>query len=428
MTESGKHIAEASIAEGSREATARKTTSQTSHGSQRASGLKLAMATVMVLLVGACGSSSKTSETKAAVADSTQRPDASTSDNPEGSTTQDQHKQAQWEFVSPGGDCECSDGSEYTFSVHKGDPDKVMFYLQGGGACFDSKTCDLEHGQFQVTAHPTGENPGSGIFDFENDENPFKDWSVVAVSYCTGDLHLGTATHDYGDGLVINHVGFINAKAAMNEAFKRFPAASQIVVAGESAGSAPAPLYAGLFADHYPEAKIAVLADGSGAYPNVAAINAAIGGLWGHTGSIPPNWASTKGVTAETWSLPGLFTYTHEEHPEILFSRHDYAYDDTQVFFGNLAGFDANNLLTLIDKNETEEEASGAQVDSYISPDFNHTVLSKPDFYSETLNGTRLVDWVEKLAQFEPPGDVHCLDCGSPKPTTTQAQSSQGSE
>ena len=43
-----------------------------------------------------------------------------------------------WTQIVPGGDCECADGSEFSFWVRQADPTKVVFFLQGGGACFDA--------------------------------------------------------------------------------------------------------------------------------------------------------------------------------------------------------------------------------------------------------------------------------------------------
>ena len=39
-------------------------------------------------------------------------------------------------------DCMCSDGSEFSIFERPGNPKKVMFYFEGGGACFNLATCD----------------------------------------------------------------------------------------------------------------------------------------------------------------------------------------------------------------------------------------------------------------------------------------------
>ncbi len=153
-----------------------------------------------------------------------------------------------------------------------------------------------------------------------------------------------------------------------------------------------------------------MLADGSGAYPDVPAINAVIGAAWGTENAIPP-WPENEGLTAETWSFPGLFIQANKHDPDIIFGRHDYAYDMVQQFFAGLAGIAADDLVTLIDKNETQIEAGGVDLRSFISPGDSHTVLSKPDFYTETVNGVPLVEWVSDLVRRTPQPDAHCTDC-----------------
>jgi hypothetical protein len=47
----------------------------------------------------------------------------------------------QWKKVVPGGDCKCADGSQFAFWARRADPTKVDLFLDGGGACYDAKTC-----------------------------------------------------------------------------------------------------------------------------------------------------------------------------------------------------------------------------------------------------------------------------------------------
>ena len=48
---------------------------------------------------------------------------------------------------------------------------------------------------------------------------------------------------------------------------------------------------------------------------------------------------------------------------------------------------------------------------SYISPGDSHTVLGKPGFYTEMLDGVLLRDWVAALVAGTPVEDVHCTEC-----------------
>lgn len=319
---------------------------------------------------------------------------------------------AGWERVSAPSECVCADGSPYSYWIHQGDPNKVVFFLEGGGACFDAITCAFDSGSYKtkIEGRDDPNNISAGIFDFADRRNPLADYSFVFAPYCTGDVHLGNSTHVYGPNLTVQHKGSIDASTALRDLAAHFPSATQLVVAGESAGSVPTPLYAGLAHDLLPNAAITVLADGSGAYPEVPAINNVIGSVWGTESAIPP-WPENAGLTAATWSFPRLFIQAFKHDPDIIFGRHDYAFDRVQAFFTGLAGVNANDLVTLIDKNETQIEQSGVDLRSYISPGNSHTVLEKPDFYTETVAGVPLVDWVSDLIRRQPDPDVHCTVC-----------------
>ena len=316
-------------------------------------------------------------------------------------------QEPEWEAVAAPADCMCSDGSEFTYFVRKGDPAKVVFYLEGGGACFDVGTCGPGSSAYKTTVGAGPDGRTTGVFDFGDPRNPFAGWSIVYVPYCTGDVHIGNQTKDYGDGVVIEHKGFVNGSTALNAMAELFPEATELVVTGESAGSVPTPLYAGLAADLLPDARITVLADGSGAYPDIPGINAVIGGNWGTMNAVP-DWPENAGMTPEMWSFPGLFIQAWKHAPDITFARHDYAFDETQAFFSGLVGIPADDLVSLIDKNETQIEAAGVDLFSYISPGDSHTVLGRPEFYTDTQNDLAFVDWVTALVAGEPVADNHC--------------------
>jgi len=316
-----------------------------------------------------------------------------------------------WQAVTAPTNCMCADGSSYTYWIHHGDPTKVVFFLQGGGACFDPGTCAFDSGAYTVTA-PATEDPSAistGIFDFADPRNPIGDYSVVYAPYCTGDLHLGTATHVYGPQLTVQHKGYINASTALDDLAKQFPDAKQVLVTGESAGSAPTPLYGGLAHDLLPGAQIEVLADSSGAYPNVPAVTALIGSLWGIDGARPA-WPEVTGDNPD-WSLNGLYIQANKHAPDIIFARHDYAFDAVQTTFSKLAGLPSDNLVSLIDGNTAIIEQGGVDLHSYVAPGTSHTVLSRPGFYTETVEGVAFVDWVTDIIRRQPGRDVHCTIC-----------------
>ena len=121
----------------------------------------------------------------------------------------------------------------------------------------------------------------AGIFDFSDERNPLADHSFVYVPYCTGDVHLGDNTQEYSPEVTIQHKGFVNGRAALDHLVATFPDAEELLVTGESAGSIPSPLFAGLASDELPDTRITVLGDGSGAYGDVPGVNAGIGACGG---------------------------------------------------------------------------------------------------------------------------------------------------
>jgi hypothetical protein len=105
--------------------------------------------------------------------------------------------------------------------VREANPKNVVFYLQGGGGCFSAETCAPDRGLYRtkIEAHLTG-----GIFDFADERNPFADYSVAYVPYCTGDVHPGNATREYAPGLTVQHKGMSTAAPPSTTWPRPFPA------------------------------------------------------------------------------------------------------------------------------------------------------------------------------------------------------------
>ena len=262
---------------------------------------------------------------------------------------------------------------------------------------------------------PNEESPQSegGILDFANPDNPFADYTFVYVPYCTGDVHLGDVTRDYSPELTVEHNGFVNSTTAMTHLVENYADADHVVVVGESAGSIAAPVYAGLVADQLPDAQVTVLADSSGAYPDDPDINIDILGQW-DTFETMPDWEVNDGLTARDWGIPRFWVQAGLHNPEIVMARFDYAYDEVQTYFMDLAGADTSNLAASIDANEAAIEAAGVVQHSYTAAGADHGVVGDEAFYTLEVDGVALVDWVTSLIAGEPHGDVHCDYCDTP--------------
>ncbi|MBK6338702.1 MAG: hypothetical protein IPF63_03635 [Bacteroidetes bacterium] len=104
-----------------------------------------------------------------------------------------------------------------------------------------------------------------GIFNPDDDRNPLKDFSLIFVPYCTGDVHSGTLLN--GKALDVNtpqrYVGAINFKKAMDfiEPYFKFNEVDEIVLFGMSAGGYGVYINFLEVAKRFPGVKITVIND-----------------------------------------------------------------------------------------------------------------------------------------------------------------------
>jgi hypothetical protein len=322
-----------------------------------------------------------------------------------------------WEQVVPGGDCECADGSEFAFWARNADPTKVVFFLDGGGACFDATTCAFTRGPGGGSENYDwsifGEDPAreGGIFDFSRADNPFLDYSFIYVPACTGDVHLGDVTRQYAPALTVEHNGFVNGTAALGYLAERYPEAAEVVVIGKTDGSIAAPVYGGLVADLLPDAEVTVFGAQSGHIPDDPDLNAEVlGELWGAYDNMP-DWEVNDGLTSRDWGPPRFWIQAGLHDPDTVLARFDFAYDRSAAEGAETIGLDPSQLLASIDANEAAIEDAGVVLHSYTAPGHDHGILEWPKFYELEVNGVRLVDWVAALIAGEPLDDVHCTEC-----------------
>lgn len=323
---------------------------------------------------------------------------------------------AKWQTIVPGGKTTCSDGSTYRFFVRPGDPDKLLFYLQGGGGCADRERCDLNMSPSYKWAVPPTEKPrNTGIFNFNNPNNPFRNHTIAMVPYCTGDVHLGAIDKVYEpveagqEPLTIHHQGRTNAQAVLDWTYDRIEAPEEIFVTGSSAGAIPSPLYAAILADHYPDARIAQLGDGAGGYRGMAQTraNRDVWGMFNYLNS-EPGFASER---EEDFTYERLYMAAARAYPEILFTEYDAAEDRVQKRFLAYSSITNESLLPGLEANHADIRDAAPNFRAYIAGGDSHTVLLRPEFYTYAAEDVPIRDWVADLALFKPVNDVKCIDC-----------------
>ena len=129
-------------------------------------------------------------------------------------------------FEIPG--TKCIDGTPAGFGInYNPSATKLVIYLEGGGACFNS-LCE--------SLHTWGPDlpTGGGIFDRANTANPVRDWSWVYVPYCSGDVYAGQAETMLG-GKLRSFYGYSNITAFLERLVPTFDV-EQVLLTGSSAG------------------------------------------------------------------------------------------------------------------------------------------------------------------------------------------------
>lgn len=146
----------------------------------------------------------------------------------------------QWTWV-PFADSMCRDGSATGIGVNLNPGStKLMIFLEGGGACFNSSSCYLNPPSFGQSDFDglAGRDLSGTIFDRADANNPVADWSFVYVPYCTGDVHAGDARDATVPSVsgTQQFVGYENMRLFLQRIAPTFPGTSEVLLAGISAG------------------------------------------------------------------------------------------------------------------------------------------------------------------------------------------------
>ncbi len=313
----------------------------------------------------------------------------------------------------------------FSFWARRGKVNNVVVYFEGGGGCWDNYTCSAANvvtlpppappiqvavPQLFVPMIPPTTNPAAfdGIFKAGDAANPVKDWSFVYIPYCTGDLHIGSATRTYnnlanpllpfGQPFTIQHRGFDNFMVVLDWMRQNFRSPQTILVAGSSAGGYGAAGNFPYVKEAYPNAHLHVVADASQGVTTSG---------FDQTGrsSWNPQLAPWIYGADSSWARGAdLLRYAAEHYPRVKVSQFTTALDTVQaLFYGVMEQVNPPGGLcpsAMVDWNQSMLATLGqyaANVDNfryYVAGGTYHTLLRSPTFYTESSGGIVFADWL----------------------------------
>ncbi len=311
-----------------------------------------------------------------------------------------------WIQVSTGGDTICGHGLPYSFFYHEGASNKLLIDFQGGGMCWNGQTCSATQDKtFDDWVDPNdgSDNPGAGgvgIMDLNNPQNPFGDYDIVYVDYCTGDMHTGDKDqgYTYNDTYYdVKHMGAVNDAAVMNWTYATYPDPSSVFVVGCSAGSVGAAYWTADIAQHY-SAPVTLLGNSGGGWR----------GIPGETWTL---WGTNyQGVTGANLNIPRFYTGAARAGAKV--TEFNTINDGTQTFFTQV-GFSGVGYQDALRAN-LQDITRGARSFRYFTGDGDfHCITPRNDFYSYSSNAIRVRDWVADLADGQPVNTVICTACAA---------------
>lgn len=331
----------------------------------------------------------------------------------------------------------------FRFWVRPGDPKRLALVFDGGGACWDDLTCSNPFGgdgllTFYSPDIPADADPSryGGLLDFDDPANPVRDWTVVAIPYCTGDVHLGATDRDYRmlghrglpRAFTLHHRGYDNFMVVLDWITRHVPqGVSDLLVTGASAGGYGA---AGLFpwvAQAYPQARLSVLADASQGV-STAAFDAGTPGRGSWEAQLAP-WVFGEDPLAVRSSE--MMQRGAAAFPGGRFAQYTTTTDSVQIgFYGVMRlrygpSDDPSCRGVVPDWNRqmlaqlATDGALQPNLRAYVAPGSSHTIIADDAFYAPMGAQPSVATWLTGMldpARSLAWDAVACPDCLTPRP------------
>jgi len=301
-----------------------------------------------------------------------------------------------WQWVDVPG-AVCQDGSDYGFFAKKGKVDRLVVYLEGGGACFREDFCKANPQSFGGDAAVRRRDAVS-VMDDATPGNPFKDWNKVFLGYCSGDIYSGVKTNKTGFGNRTQQ-GFINVGLVLERVVPTFTEVDDVVLTGSSAGGFGALFNWLRVQEAFDAIPVTLVNDSGPALANeylTPCFQKLTGMTWGWEKTLPP------GCKDCDKAVSSIMPYYLSKFPNHRFSLLSYTKDSTiRLFFGN--GLSNCNpeipnipgeAFTAAIKDVGDSLAKYDNFALWAKEGTSHTFLISEDL-EQKVDGVKLSDWLQ---------------------------------
>lgn len=299
-------------------------------------------------------------------------------------------------------DSTCDDGSPTGIGIYpSATSDKLIVYLNGGGACWDYTTCmqtnTSVHGPWGATQF-AGVNGAGSILDHGYAQNPFKDWSSVFIPYCTGDVHAGNADTTYtgpNGTKTFHHRGHANVLAYLARLGATFKSPSQIAITGSSAGGGGTVFNYASFRSYWPSASMFLVDDSLPLFQGDA-VSPALRTAWFQSWNLGALSDPICGLGCRadlSLFVKAIATKYPNDRMGLLSSMQD---QTIRSYYG-LTGPVFQTDLVALTTNVLDPLPNFRH---FYIPGQSHTMLGSPATY--TAAGTPLWTWLSKMASGDP--------------------------
>jgi hypothetical protein len=308
-------------------------------------------------------------------------------------------------------EAKCRDGSSTGIGVRYGSGDGLVFYFEGGGACFNSLTCGVNPSSYNAANFAAFAAGGDQNFFSTDAANPVGDWSFIYVPYCTGDVHAGARP----DGTLPDFpapqqfVGYTNVGHYLNRVVPTFLAdTTNVLVSGQSAGGFGAAFNYDRIAGAFPTAKVSLL-DDSGPPLSDEYMAPCLQQEWRDAWNLD---LTIPGDCAECFpdnggGIVNLAAYLGEKHKDQRLALLSSLEDNTIRFFFGFGNDDCNALFPdtpadkfaagLEDLRDNYLQTPAGVWGTYYIDSSQHTWLASGGYFTQEVGGVKIVDWVADL-------------------------------